>query len=187
MSGGVGYVLSREALKLFVKKASTDSSLCEQGDKGEEDVEMGKCMDKIEVRAGDSRDAQGRYRFLPYGPENHVSPGCVDPNFWFWKYIYCPFEQVSKFIFFIHFWQFAWERAPFQTGSFQRSRWAHRFLVRPEWYLPRVTLPKKQDLHIPCGQSVSCFLRKLWAKSPLSTAFPLWLEKNSSNEQMMAI
>jgi glycoprotein-N-acetylgalactosamine 3-beta-galactosyltransferase len=42
MSGGAGYVLSREAVKLFVEKALYDENKCEQNDIGAEDVELGK-------------------------------------------------------------------------------------------------------------------------------------------------
>ena len=43
----------------------------------------------------DSHDALGRGRFFPYTPENHLIPHPIDPNFWYWQYVYYPSELVS--------------------------------------------------------------------------------------------
>lgn len=56
MSGGSGYVLSKEALKRFVEKGMTNPKICRGGHAGSEDVELGKCMMNLNVIAGDSRD-----------------------------------------------------------------------------------------------------------------------------------
>jgi glycoprotein-N-acetylgalactosamine 3-beta-galactosyltransferase len=98
MSGGAGYVLSKEALRLFVEKglSAEHSPKCKDDkDHGPEDVNMGQCLEAVGVSAGDSRDSLSRGRFFPFVPEHHVVPGIVDKGSWYWKYIYYPSEEVS--------------------------------------------------------------------------------------------
>ncbi|KAF4531511.1 hypothetical protein B566_EDAN004107 [Ephemera danica] len=56
----------------------------------------GKCLFAVGVHPDDSRDSEGRYRFLPFDVESHVGPGAgdIDPNYWFWQYLYWPLEGV---------------------------------------------------------------------------------------------
>ena len=95
MSGGAGYVLSKEALRRFVKQGVTDKTgvICKQAGGGAEDVELGKCMENLGVKIADSRDALGRGRFFPFVPEQHLT-NKYDATFWYWKYIYYPQGEV---------------------------------------------------------------------------------------------
>jgi len=98
MSGGAGYVLSREALRLFVEKGlgPEHTPKCKEAKEGgAEDVDMGQCLEALGVTAGDSRDSLGRGRFFPFVPEHHLIPGHMNKKSWYWKYIYYPSEEVS--------------------------------------------------------------------------------------------
>lgn len=91
MSGGAGYVLSREALKRFVE--GLDENRCRKDNGGAEDVEMGMCLEKLGVVAGDTRDSSGRGRFFPFVPEHHLIPNHISKDNWYWKYIYYPAQE----------------------------------------------------------------------------------------------
>ena len=94
MSGGAGYVLSRAALRLFAEKGLPNATICRPYENGAEDAEMGKCMENLGVRAGDSRDYEGHHRFFPFAPDHHLPPGKKDPDYWFWRNIYYDMDQV---------------------------------------------------------------------------------------------
>ncbi|XP_030377834.1 glycoprotein-N-acetylgalactosamine 3-beta-galactosyltransferase 1-like [Scaptodrosophila lebanonensis] len=67
MSGGAGYVLSREAVRRLVKKAFPYPSKCKK-QAYDEDVEMGICLQNVNVVSGDSRDEKGLERFNGHNP-----------------------------------------------------------------------------------------------------------------------
>ncbi|CAG0902743.1 unnamed protein product [Darwinula stevensoni] len=93
MSGGAGYVLSKEALKRFVEKALPDAKACPLAKVKDEDVGMGRCLHAVGVEPGDSRDEKGRWRFLPYSPGSHLSPAPMWNADWVQCNAFHPYTQ----------------------------------------------------------------------------------------------
>lgn len=91
MSGGAGYVLSREALRRFV--GAVASGACGHTSPVE-DVALGQCLEKLGVEAGDSRDTRGRETFHPFRPETHLIPPPT-PDRSYPQYSYYPAQWVS--------------------------------------------------------------------------------------------
>ena len=79
MSGGAGYVISREALRRFGNRSA---DLCRE-DGGAEDVEFGKCLEKLQVPPKDSRDKLGQSRFHCFNPVTHLHGDYPD---WYYSY-----------------------------------------------------------------------------------------------------
>ncbi|KAK3108735.1 hypothetical protein FSP39_014498 [Pinctada imbricata] len=69
-SGGAGYVLSKEALRRL-STTGNNPQVCKQ-DGGQEDLNVGKCMEKLGVRIVNTTDALGRTRFHCYSLEAHL-------------------------------------------------------------------------------------------------------------------
>lgn len=90
MSGGAGYVLSREALRRFVGAFQTN--MCSHNSPVE-DLAMGQCLAKVGVEAADSRDSLSRETFHPFVPEHHLIPGILHKSFWYWSYCYYPIVE----------------------------------------------------------------------------------------------
>ncbi|KAM9319918.1 glycoprotein-N-acetylgalactosamine 3-beta-galactosyltransferase 1-like [Gastrophryne carolinensis] len=86
MSGGAGYVLSKEALQRFIDGFRT--GVCNHTS-SVEDLELGKCMERMGVIAGDTRDTQARETFHPFTPDYHMFKHFPEDNVYF-KYCYYP-------------------------------------------------------------------------------------------------
>ncbi|KAI1892237.1 hypothetical protein AGOR_G00131290 [Albula goreensis] len=89
MSGGAGYVLSKEALRRFVEGFRT--KVCTHTTPVE-DLALGQCMEKMGVLAGDSRDTLHRETFHPFVPEHHLT-GKFSKSFWYWNYCFYPIVE----------------------------------------------------------------------------------------------
>uniref|UniRef100_H3APM5 N-acetylgalactosaminide beta-1,3-galactosyltransferase n=1 Tax=Latimeria chalumnae TaxID=7897 RepID=H3APM5_LATCH len=85
MSGGAGYILSREALKQYVK--GLKSKICSHTT-SVEDLAIGHCMEKLGIPAGDSRDIYQRETFFPFSLTPHLVHGSLSKSSWFWRYNY---------------------------------------------------------------------------------------------------
>ncbi|PAA45971.1 hypothetical protein BOX15_Mlig007521g2 [Macrostomum lignano] len=93
MSGGAGYVLSREAVKLFIERGlQSKSSKCSPQSGGAEDVQVGSCLESVGVKVFDSVDELGRERFHPFPPESHLLPNAIPKDNWLWHYNYHPLK-----------------------------------------------------------------------------------------------
>ncbi|XP_075706270.1 glycoprotein-N-acetylgalactosamine 3-beta-galactosyltransferase 1-like [Rhinoderma darwinii] len=89
MSGGAGYVLSKEALNRFVEGFRTGAC---QHRTSVEDLALGQCMEKMGVIAGDSRDTEKRETFHPFPPESHLTEH-FDKSYWYWSYCLYPIVE----------------------------------------------------------------------------------------------
>ncbi|XP_073469851.1 glycoprotein-N-acetylgalactosamine 3-beta-galactosyltransferase 1-like [Aquarana catesbeiana] len=89
MSGGAGYVLSKEALNRFVE--GFRNGTCKHTT-SVEDLALGQCMEKMGVIAGDSRDTEKRETFHPFTPDSHLTDH-YDKSFWYWSYCLYPIVE----------------------------------------------------------------------------------------------
>ena len=67
--------------------------MCRVEDDEPEDVELGRCMENVGVKAGDSRDDEGKNRFMPIALEHHLIPGYIPKDSWYWDYVYYKEEE----------------------------------------------------------------------------------------------
>ncbi|KAL1517501.1 hypothetical protein ABEB36_001259 [Hypothenemus hampei] len=95
-SGGAGYTLSKEALRRFVEEALHDEDICRGGMIGDEDLELGKCLQAVGVAVGDTLDHQKRNRFTPLFINEMLIPGVLDKVEWFQRMMYNPDQMGFK-------------------------------------------------------------------------------------------
>lgn len=93
MSGGAGYVLSKEALRRYIEVALKNDTICKYNATNSEDVAMGKCLQNVDVIAGDSRDTAGRGRFFIFNPDYHLFPNSEKVD-WYSKYQFYPGDDI---------------------------------------------------------------------------------------------
>uniref|UniRef100_A0A336K9H2 N-acetylgalactosaminide beta-1,3-galactosyltransferase n=1 Tax=Culicoides sonorensis TaxID=179676 RepID=A0A336K9H2_CULSO len=96
MSGGAGYLLSRQAVKLFVEKSLNDTSQCSPQNDGGEDWQMGRCLRAINVTIGDSRDEFLLERFQPLSWDNVMDENQFkDQSFWYYTNSYYKINRTG--------------------------------------------------------------------------------------------
>ncbi|CEF70004.1 Glycoprotein-N-acetylgalactosamine 3-beta-galactosyltransferase 1 [Strongyloides ratti] len=65
MSGGAGYILSRSSIKKLVTKGFRNSNICTNKFNGFEDVEMGWCLQKLNIFPSYISDQKETMMFFP--------------------------------------------------------------------------------------------------------------------------
>lgn len=94
MSGGSGYALSRQSLKLLVEDGiQKNLSACSLEQDEVEDLNIGSCLEKVKVQAGDTRDSKGRPRFIVYPPDHFLQGNEVG---WLENYTYYNVKWSGK-------------------------------------------------------------------------------------------
>lgn len=92
MAGG-GYILSKKALQKFATKIIQNSTVCKSEESGNEDWEMGRCLQHAAIFVDERDEAMGK-RFFPAGIKDHVKPE-KDPTYWYDNTQYYEYPQGS--------------------------------------------------------------------------------------------
>ncbi|XP_065561826.1 glycoprotein-N-acetylgalactosamine 3-beta-galactosyltransferase 1-like isoform X1 [Artemia franciscana] len=91
LSGGAGYIFSKQAVKIFVEEAIKDNTYCyPEINDWADDLQIGKCFEKLQVKLIDTRDENALHRFLPLSPFFHLKPleNEEDRKSWWWSAAY---------------------------------------------------------------------------------------------------
>ncbi|XP_053949228.1 glycoprotein-N-acetylgalactosamine 3-beta-galactosyltransferase 1-like [Anastrepha ludens] len=154
MSGGSGYVLSRESLRRFVESAIVNNTNCDAiNDHQPEDVAMGQCLRAVNVTAGDSRDTHGEWRFFPFTPFDALTETQPSDDYWFLFYsFYTPRacrDCLSKYAVAFHYIP---PEAMYFYEFFAYEFRAYGLPDEPEYVLPKklaideVVIPKPDNI-----------------------------------------
>ncbi|XP_065561828.1 glycoprotein-N-acetylgalactosamine 3-beta-galactosyltransferase 1-like isoform X3 [Artemia franciscana] len=86
-----GYIFSKQAVKIFVEEAIKDNTYCyPEINDWADDLQIGKCFEKLQVKLIDTRDENALHRFLPLSPFFHLKPleNEEDRKSWWWSAAY---------------------------------------------------------------------------------------------------
>lgn len=179
MSGGAGYVLSREALKRFVTVALVWPNICSQKNSGPEDLEIGRCLQNCGIKAMDSRDKFGRERFHPFPPDLHLIPGAVSKGNWYWDYNYYPIREgpdcCSDFAVTFHYippqLMYVFEYLIYHMRP--HGLMSNLVLPVPDENLPNDTIvSERQDVNSQIIRNITTSLTSLWYGKSRSLYIP---------------
>lgn len=96
-SGGGGYLISKESMSRLANQLKNDSNWCQNT--GIEDVDVNKCMRRLNITTENSTDEYGRERYEYIWPINHLSLSFLGHTFPNLTFIYMPlnyFKVPSK-------------------------------------------------------------------------------------------
>lgn len=132
MSGGAGYVLSKEALRRFVKGFQTGE--CTHFSTIE-DMALGKCMETMKVEPVDTRDMKGRQTFHPFPLDHYIIRQLPRPRPWHMIYdYYFPNEGpncCSDFIVSFHY-IYAVQQYVLEYLTYHLRPYGYQYRFRPD-------------------------------------------------------
>jgi glycoprotein-N-acetylgalactosamine 3-beta-galactosyltransferase len=98
-SGGAGYLISREAFVRLGSALNKNYSFCPNS--GFEDIDVARCLRKLQVNPASSLDQLGRERFHPLDFDHHYNGKFNGRYKWLNSYAANPLKKVSKYLQFL--------------------------------------------------------------------------------------